>query len=507
MYRNLDKEHSKLAGQAKEMAWKMKKMETELKDARDTSDLLEFRLLELEQRESRERTPELGRKEEKDSISIHSGNVDSGCSSQTTLEDIIETHRDFRNEKIQDTKLKLHELMKHIPEPGGKSLLLQTVALFETLLARIKLMKEENQELQGEKMNLEKIKKDQDDLLSSMSKEQQREESRAIQAELELRNTCEEVEELKVRLITTQQQLEQSRMERDKLHTVKKQIEERQDKICSDLRRENDQSLQKLEIERQGFKAEQQMYQDVLERYSHQERIIKEQHSRLDEQENRMKEQEVKKIEEGGYRKGNRRESVESGDFNSKVSSKETSSGVSSDISDSESSDLDLHHLHHHSQRLYQQKVDYKEAEEQMEESGIFEQTSDSSLLLESNTEKSLLRKQEEKKEKKEKEEKEEREEEKEEEEEKVQDGMKGRNIVELELEINNFSRLEPQIDEDREEEYNEQLSDRSSQQKSSLDKFGSCEELKRINSTRYISMVKILYIRSENYQKWAIRA
>ena len=30
-----------------------------------------IRLLELEQRESRERTPELGRKEEKDSISIH----------------------------------------------------------------------------------------------------------------------------------------------------------------------------------------------------------------------------------------------------------------------------------------------------------------------------------------------------------------------------------------------------------------------------------------------------
>ena len=30
-----------------------------------------IRLLELEQRESRERTPELGRKEEKDSISLH----------------------------------------------------------------------------------------------------------------------------------------------------------------------------------------------------------------------------------------------------------------------------------------------------------------------------------------------------------------------------------------------------------------------------------------------------
>ena len=59
----------------------------------------------------------------------------------------------------------------------------------------------------------------------------------------------------------------------------------------------------------------------MLERYSHQERIIKEQQARLDEHENRMKEQEVKKIEEGGYRKGNRRESVESGDFNSKVKS------------------------------------------------------------------------------------------------------------------------------------------------------------------------------------------
>ena len=45
---------------------------------------------------------------------------------------------------------------------------------------------------------------------------------------------------------------------------------------------------------------------------------------------------------------------------------------------------------------------------------------------------------------------------------------------------------LHVQIDEDREEEYNQQLSDRSSQQKSSLDEFGSCEELERINSARF---------------------
>ena len=70
----------------------------------------------------------------------------------------------------------------------------------------------------------------------------------------------------------------------------------------------------------------------MLERFSHQERIIKEQQAKLDEQENRMKEQEVKKIEEGGYRKGNRRESVESGEFNSKVKCvKGTVNGISSD--------------------------------------------------------------------------------------------------------------------------------------------------------------------------------
>jgi len=50
-------------------------------------------------------------------------------------------------------------------------------------------------------MNLEKIKKDQDDLLSSMSKEQQREESRAIQAELELRNTCEVILHVKLKKV------------------------------------------------------------------------------------------------------------------------------------------------------------------------------------------------------------------------------------------------------------------------------------------------------------------
>ena len=68
------------------------------------------RLLELEQRESRERTPELGRRGSdhartpelgrrglaEDTASVCSLAQDSGCSSQTTLEDLLEVQKDFR---------------------------------------------------------------------------------------------------------------------------------------------------------------------------------------------------------------------------------------------------------------------------------------------------------------------------------------------------------------------------------------------------------------------------
>ena len=40
--------------------------------------------------------------------------------------------------------------MEHIPEPGGKSLLLQTLALFETLVTKIQSMKTENGSLMTE---------------------------------------------------------------------------------------------------------------------------------------------------------------------------------------------------------------------------------------------------------------------------------------------------------------------------------------------------------------------
>ena len=60
----------------------------------------------------------------------------------------------MQQEKIGDTKTKLHQLMEHIPEPGGKSLLLQTLALFETLVTKIQSMKTENGSLVTENTRL-----------------------------------------------------------------------------------------------------------------------------------------------------------------------------------------------------------------------------------------------------------------------------------------------------------------------------------------------------------------
>ena len=116
-------------------------------------------MLELEGRESRERTPELVRKvetgtETEDVVSLHSFLGDSGCSSQTSFDDLREVQRDFRNEKIGDTQAALQALMEQIPEPGGRALLLQTVALFETLLAKIQTLQKEGKTLEQERDQL-----------------------------------------------------------------------------------------------------------------------------------------------------------------------------------------------------------------------------------------------------------------------------------------------------------------------------------------------------------------
>ena len=99
LYKELEAEHDKSKSASKSLEERNKKLESELRDARDNSELLEFRLLELEQRESRERSPEMVRKLETECQDdrMSSGAPDSGCSgSLASLDDLLETQTDFR---------------------------------------------------------------------------------------------------------------------------------------------------------------------------------------------------------------------------------------------------------------------------------------------------------------------------------------------------------------------------------------------------------------------------
>ena len=57
--------------------------------------------------------------------------------------------QDFRNEKVADTKSRLRDLMSSLSGASDKSLLLQTTALFETLLSKIHKLQDENEKLRG----------------------------------------------------------------------------------------------------------------------------------------------------------------------------------------------------------------------------------------------------------------------------------------------------------------------------------------------------------------------
>ena len=53
----------------------------------------------------------------------------------------------FQNEKIAETQQKLSALAHHVQAPSSKSVLIQTVALTEALLTRIKHLQSENEKL------------------------------------------------------------------------------------------------------------------------------------------------------------------------------------------------------------------------------------------------------------------------------------------------------------------------------------------------------------------------
>merc|ERR1719450_1753690 len=93
----------------------------------------------------------------------------------------------FQDQKIQETQAKLHALVREVAGPSSKSLLLQTVALFEALLARIK-------ELQTE--------------LAQLKRKEEEEEEKEILEDKRNDELILEVESLSRELASTKEDLE-----------------------------------------------------------------------------------------------------------------------------------------------------------------------------------------------------------------------------------------------------------------------------------------------------------
>lgn len=232
------------------------KKEAALTDAKDQADLLEFRVLELEEDNEKLKT------------SYQDINdTDSGCNSSMTTEsiseaDIMELHQDFKNEKVADTKSRLHRLMLNTPQTQDKSLLIQTVALFEALLSKIDQLQDENESMKKELSNnkeLQDLTKDRD----------------AIVLELELkRSELEKAQEMIIQLTTVkhsyEEQLEKSETKNTKHNKMEDVLQKQIHEVQS-----------KLDSANKGRQAESEMAQEALKKASQLERSVLELQAKL----------------------------------------------------------------------------------------------------------------------------------------------------------------------------------------------------------------------------------
>lgn len=237
------------------------KKEAALTDAKDQADLLEFRVLELEEDNEKLKSESVQMNE------VSSVYSDSGCNSSMTTEsiseaDILELHQDFKNEKVADTKTRLHRLMLNTPQTQDKSLLVQTVALFEALLGKIDQLQEENESMKKEltdNKELQELTKDRD----------------AIVLELELkRSELDRAAETILQLTTVnhsyEEQLEKSETKNSK-HTKMEDV----------LQKQIHELQSKLDSANIGRQAESEMAQEALKKASQLERSVLELQAKL----------------------------------------------------------------------------------------------------------------------------------------------------------------------------------------------------------------------------------
>ena len=219
-----------------------------LQDAKDSSELLEFRVLELEE--------ELDKLKKNKQPKENSDAVDSGCNTSTaTEEDVREKYRDFRKEKVMETQNKLQTLLNETPGAGAKSLLLQTVALFETLLAKINVLQTENNSLRandGAILDLEAAR------------------TKLAETEAELSHRKETLAKQEAEIATLKHESEK-----------RKALEEHRDQKEVRLKDEVNSLKGKLDSSLVGRKSESEMYEEAILRANDMEKSVNEMNAQV----------------------------------------------------------------------------------------------------------------------------------------------------------------------------------------------------------------------------------
>lgn len=181
---------------------------------------------------------------------------------------------DFQNEKIYETQQKLHALMSQVPGTSSKSLLIQTVALFEALLARIKDLQAENERLQTVKLsdetNKEAIRAASDEMVLEI------ETLNARNLELSRNNedTLSRVSLLEGELESLTQQLRDQSTDLSRREQTQRKLSDMQVKVEEDLKKEITSLSQKLNSTILGSRAESEMYEQSLLKVSILERSM-----------------------------------------------------------------------------------------------------------------------------------------------------------------------------------------------------------------------------------------
>ena len=245
----------------------------------------------------------------------------------------------FQDQKIQETQAKLHALVREVAGPSSKSLLLQTVALFEALLARIK-------ELQTE---LTQLKRKEEEEEEKERVDDKRNDELILEVEglsRELASTKEDLEKVQKTLKEERQgkqnleiKLKEKTEDVEKKEEVHRRLSVMQSKVEEDLRRQVGGLSQKLEDTLVGCRSESEMHGESVLKASELERQIgslqsaeaelRAENTELRERLCVVLEQQTSKSSTGSL----------GSDLGDGGGQKPPSSGIGSDLSDSETSD------------------------------------------------------------------------------------------------------------------------------------------------------------------------